>query len=265
MIGLKTIKQNKASLLVSLFIYELIIGLFALFSNANALGYLFLSWVIPASYLLYLLRGRRLRYLIASFIWSFPASILIDLTGHYTKVWDFWSNPRFASTGIDLLGIPVESFVWGFLFWLSSVLIYEVFFDRSSTIKRGRFENIALILFWLLAVLVYLIITYNVVGPSKYFFLLLNLTYGLVDLVILIKYNYLARRLIEFGLVALSLGIIIELFSLALGLWEFNGEFYLITANLNNGVTLPLDELIWWFLVGIACAAVHEIVTDNQK
>ena len=70
-------------------------------------------------------------YIFEALMWSIPSSILIDWIGHYSKAWNYWGNQLFASTGIDIFGIPLESFVWGSAFWIFFVMVYEYFFDEN--------------------------------------------------------------------------------------------------------------------------------------
>ena len=113
---LKKLLQRKITHFILLIIYEIVVGIISLHLGLNALLYILLSWILPTIFFLYKLRLKQTGYIIEALMWSIPSSILIDWIGHYSKAWNYWTNPLFASTGIDVFGIPLESFIWGSAF-----------------------------------------------------------------------------------------------------------------------------------------------------
>src|SRR3989344_6880809 len=139
---MKHISSKKKFQFLVLVLYEFIVGFVALSLNFNTLWYLSVSWVFPTIFFLYKLHLNRWRYILEALLWSIPGSLLIDWIGHYTRAWSYWENPLFASTGIGIFGIPIESFIWGSLFWIFYVVLYEYFFDEnraSNFDKREKF------------------------------------------------------------------------------------------------------------------------------
>ena len=128
---MRHISSKKKGQFLILIAYEFIAGFLALSLDFNALWYLSVSWALPTLFFLYKLHLNRYRYLLEGLLWSIPGSVLIDWIGHYSRAWSFWDNPLFASTGFGLFGIPLESFIWGTLFWVFYVVVYEYFFDEN--------------------------------------------------------------------------------------------------------------------------------------
>jgi len=260
---IKFVSKEKKLQLVFLIIYEVIIGTIALNFNFNALLYLATSWVLPTMFFLYKLRTDRSGYIFEALMWSIPNSILIDWVGHYSRAWNYWGNPLFASTGIIIFGIPLESFVWGSAFWIFYVVVYEYFFDENRAPgfgKKEKFMALSLVFFSLIIVL--LINLYNPIVPLFYLLVLIFLLSIVV--IFLIPYKRLIPRIIKFGFFVFTLGLLTEFFSLKLGLWTFPGGNS-IKEILFFGYLMPIEEIIWWFVVPVAIATVHEIFADNHS
>lgn len=260
---LKKLLQRKITHFILLIIYEIVVGIISLHLGLNALLYILLSWILPTIFFLYKLRLKQTGYIIEALMWSIPSSILIDWIGHYSKAWNYWTNPLFASTGIDVFGIPLESFIWGSAFWIFFVMMYEYFFDEN---RYPNFKNkeklMALSITAFSLVVVFLINFYKPTIPYFYSIILCFLL--LVTVFFLRPCKHLISRMIKFGIISFSLGILVEFFSLKLNLWTFSVEWSL-KEILFFGHLIPLEEIIWWFIVPMAIATVHEIFADNQK
>ena len=248
---------------IVLVIYEFFIGYLALSFDFNALWYLGMSWVIPTLFFLYKLHINRYQYILEALMWSIPGSLLIDWVGHYSKAWSYWGNPLFASTGINILGIPLESFVWGSVFWIFYVVIYEYFFDENRASNFNNKEKfVAFGLVILSLVMVLLINLYQPTIPFFYSLILLSIIFIIV--ISLIPYRQLIPRVLKFGLIVFILGLQIEFFALKLNLWFFSGGDYLKEIQF-FGNFIPIEELLWWVMVPMAIAAIHEIFADNHR
>lgn len=259
----KNLIPRKLIIFIFLVAYEIIVGIISLYLGLNALLYILLSWILPTFFFLYKLRLKRSGYIFEALMWSIPSSILIDWIGHYSKAWNYWDNQLFASTGIDIFGIPLESFVWGSAFWIFFVMVYEYFFDenRFPTFKNKE-KLMALSITAFSLFVVFLINFYKPAIPYFYSIILCFLT--LIIIFFLKPYKHLIVRMIKFGFVSFTLGILVEFFSLKLNLWSFSVEWS-IKEILFFGHLIPLEEIIWWFIVPMAIATVHEIFADNQK
>lgn len=255
-------KQNK---LVILFLYEIILGLvlFTLSVNVTAPLYIFLSWTVPSIYFLYALPNYRVKWIISALLWSIPGSLILDAIGHYTKVWDYWNNPLFAPSGIQILNIPIESFYWGFSFWLFTVLIYEFFFDKHRGHKFRTTEKTLLFGLTLVGLLTMYVLQNKLVGVFEHFFIAVIIIYSIFNLIFLYKLPRLRMRFLLASLLAFALGMIIELFSLLFNLWDFKGEHYIASFNILNK-SLPLEEIIAWFVLSMSVVIIHEVFVDTK-
>lgn len=229
----------------------------------NALWYLAISWALPTLFFLYKLHLNRYRYIFEAILWSIPGSVLIDWIGHYSRAWSFWTNPLFASTGINILGIPLESFIWGTLFWIFYVVVYEYFFDENCSSNFNNREKILVTSLSVISfVIVYLINLYKPTIPFSYLLILLMVVFLIV--LSLAPYRRLIPRILKFGLIVFLVGLQVEYFSLMLGLWLFpEGEF--LKTVLFFGHSIPIEELAWWFIVPMWVAAAHEVFADNRS
>ncbi len=196
-------------------------------------------------------------------MWSIPGSILIDWVGHYTRAWSYWDNPLFASTGINIFGIPLESFVWGSLFWIFYVVIYEYFFDKDRSSNFGKKEKFLALNFTIISlIIVFFINSHKPAIPFFYAIVLVLLL--LITILFLLYKKALTKRIIYFGIVVFVLGLQIEYFSLKLNLWLFpEGDFIKIVNFFQH--LIPIEEILWWLIVPMCLAVTHEIFADNQS
>lgn len=249
--------------LIFLFFYELIAGFISIHFNLNALWYLCVSWIIPVIFFLYKLSKDRYKYIFEGLMWSIPGSILIDWVGHYSKAWSYWENHLFASTGITVFGIPIESFIWGSALWIFYVVVYEYFFDKNRAPNFRKKEKITALGFTILGLIIIpLINSYNPTIPLFYGSVIF--LFSFITILFLIKYKSLTIRMIEFGYIVFILGLQIEYFSLKLNLWTFpDGDF--IKKILFFGHIIPLEEVLWWLIIPVTIATAHEVFADNHK
>ena len=260
---MRHISHKKKLQFLILVIYEFIAGFISLALDFNALWYLGISWVIPTLFFLYKLHINRYGYILEALLWSIPGSLLIDWVGHYTRAWSYWDNPLFASTGIGLFGVPLESFLWGSLFWIFYVAVYEYFFDENRASNFNKKEKFIATGFAVLSLVVVLWInSYQPTIPFFYSLILLLIIF--MTALCLAPYRRLIPRVLKFGLIVFILGLQIEYFSLKLGLWLFpDGDF--LYESLFFGYLVPIEEILWWVIVPMGVVAVHEVFADNQR
>ena len=260
---MKHISSKKKFQFLVLVLYEFIVGFVALSLNFNTLWYLSVSWVFPTIFFLYKLHINRYRYILEALLWSIPGSLLIDWVGHYSRAWSYWDNPLFASTGVNVLGIPLESFIWGLLFWIFYVVTYEYFFDENRASNFNKKEKFLALSFAVISLIVVLLVnSYKPNIPFLYLLILLLMIF--MTAISLATYRILIPRVLKFGLIVFILGLQVEFFSLKLDLWLFpEGEF--VRKMLFMGYMVPIEEILWWIVVPMAVAAVHEVFADNHK
>jgi hypothetical protein len=247
-----------------LIIYEVAVGYISLLLHFNALQYLSVSWALPAIFFIFHLKTKkRVGYLFEALLWSIPGSLLIDWIGHYSRVWSYWGNPFFASTGLKIATIPIESFIWGALCWLFYVAVYEYFFDTSRRPSFGYKEKLLAFSITILSiVLIFLIRRYEPTIP--YFYLMILAFAMFITVVSLAPYRKLVPRSLGFGLATFGIGLIVEFFSLAMGLWTFPPGHSILDIVI-AGYNVPVEEILWWLVIPIGIASVHEVFADNAK
>lgn len=257
------IARHKLNNLLLLLTYEILVGLFAIAIEANLLSYLFCSWSIPTIYFLSRLKSFRIKWLTSSLLWGIPAALIIDFWGHYNQSWSYWDNPKFAVTGIEIIGIPIESFIWGVSFWLFHILVYEYFFDRHRTHQVKRLEKYGTAALLGVGIVAILVHTAGIRIPEiTYYYLFLIILYSFVSLFILSKRPQLLGRALQFGLLSLVLGMIVEIVSLRLDLWSFPGSEFISKIQILQHA-IPVEEIIWWFIIPVAICLLHEAITDT--
>jgi len=257
------ISPKKKRQFLLLILYQLIVGYISLKLNFNAPYYLLVSWGLPSLFFLYKIHINRHQYILEALLWSIPGSVLIDWIGHYSKAWSYWDNPLFASTGISILGIPFESFLWGSLFWIFYVLVYEYFFDEnraSNFNSKEKFLALGFMIIGLVTVIVIRLLQPDI--PFFYIYILLLLMF--LTAICLAQYRELVPRVLKFGFVVLILGLQVEYFSLKLSLWFFpDGDF--LQRIIFFGHSVPIEELLAWLIAPAAIAAIHEVFADNHQ
>lgn len=152
----------------------MVAGYISITFNFNALQYLLVSWALPTLFFLYKLHINRYRYILEALIWSIGGSLLVDWVGHYSRAWSYWDNPLFASSGINVLGIPIESFVWGSLFWIFYVVVYEYFFDENRASNFNSKEKLLAFGFTVFGLITVLFINFI---SLRYLFLFLHIAF----------------------------------------------------------------------------------------
>ncbi len=260
---MRHISTKKKYQFLILVIYEFVVGYLAISLNFNALWYLGVSWVLPTLFFLYKLHLNRYRYILEALLWSIPGSLLIDWVGHYTRAWSYWDNPLFASTGIGIFGIPLESFVWGSTFYIFYVVVYEYFFDENRASNFSSKEKFIALGFAVISLIGVLLINSN--QPTiPFFYLLILLLIIFMTAISLAPYRKLIPRVLKFGAIVFVLGLQIEYFSLKLGLWLFpDGDF--LREVMFFSYSIPVEEVAWWIIVPMAVVAVHEVFADNHR
>lgn len=257
------IAYHKINNLLILLAYEFVFGFIAIVLEANLLSYLIFSWGLPTFYFLSRIKSFRLKWLTSSLFWGIPAALIIDFWGHYNKSWSYWDNPKFSVTGLELIGIPIESFIWGISFWLFHIVIYEYFFDKHRTHKSRRLEKYGTVTLFAIGVVAVVLHTSGINVPElNFYYLFLIILYTLVSLLILSRYPQLLRRALFFGMLSLILGMIVELVSLTLGLWTFPGSEFITKVPILQHL-VPIEEVIWWFIIPVAICLIHEAITDT--
>ncbi len=200
-----------------------------------------------------------------SLLWAIPASIVLDLFGHFNKAW--LESTIFDTRFLNLM--PYEGFLWGFSFIFFIVLFYEYFFDRSKIhhFIRRSYKFFALVFITaLITLLVYMFKPHRMLIP--YFYSILIGLFSLFDLVILWKYPVLIKKSITATVLLLPLFYAWEYTALFLNLWTFelgNHLYYFNLPFLPSTTLVPVEELVWFFVVTLAAILMHEFFLDNRK
>lgn len=260
----KLLSFHKKEILVFLFSYMLFASIVAVALDFNALEYIFVSWTLPSAYFVYRIRTFRTKILLTSLAWSIPGSITIDLVGHESRAWSYWENLNFASSGISIFSIPIESFIWGVSFWLFYTSLYEFFYDKKRKHSYNKILYIILAVLYAYAALLLILINYTDQFSIDYFFIGILGMYSLINAFFLTQVRISYERLASFVIISFLLGIIVEITSLSLGLWEFPDAQFILTFNF-WGTTVPIEEILWWAVLPLTILLTHELFNDNSK
>src|SRR3989344_3323013 len=122
------IKPHKVDVIL-IILFPVLATLLTLIFKTNFLISTLLFFGVPSLYLSFRRPGIVLKSLIFTAIFSIPFSILVDYLAGMDKSW-FVPSTIFSSRFLGV--IPIEDFIWGFLWVFFTVMFYEYFLDRGK-------------------------------------------------------------------------------------------------------------------------------------
>lgn len=235
----------------------------------------FLAWFFSSNYIVsalffYLplaiflsirLRGHSYRVGLVSFLITLPSVMILDYFGHKDGS---WFNPSLI--GVRIFGqFPVEDFFWFFLFVYTVTGTYEYFFDDGKVSSdTWRMRNVLIYSFIVTFVFCITIPVFFSDFSVPYFYALAcAILFISVPLVGVIFFRKIKKVFLLLPIFATSF-FLYELVSVMRGHWFFPGDHFLAKTSF-LGVTVPLEELLWVFLVAPAGVVIYELIADDRK
>jgi len=217
---------------------------------------------IPSLYLICKLPEFSKKCIVESAVLTIPMVFIIDYIGHVSKVWYESSS----EIGVRLFNvIPIETFIWGFIYLYFIIIFYEYFFDRSKVKRFSKNFKKELILFiaLLFGFLIVLVLNNNLL-IINHFYIYLSLGFFLIVFIGFLRYPKLFNKIVLTEIFLFIPWIIHEIISLESHHWIFTGNNYLGYIQIFQ-YQFPLEELWWLIIVVPAVLLWHEYFVDNCK
>lgn len=235
---------------------------FSLWARTSMIFSTFLFFGLPAIYLSIKTPHAILRTLVFSLIMALPVNLVIDYLAHAMNAWFVPTVYPFRFLGL----VPIEDFVYTFLFIYAVTIFYEHFLDRSNhNILDKRMKY--LIAGLLILVVVFAALYLNGVDFSKspLPFSVLGLIFLLTPLVLfLTHFVRFISKYVKVAVYFVALQLLNEITALKLGYWTFPGSNYVGWVQ-TAGVKFPLEELFFFIIIGaVAILTYFEYFDDSQ-
>lgn len=258
------IKPHKIDVFL-IILFPVLATLLTLIFHTNFLISTLLFFGIPSLYLSFRKPGIVSKSLIFAAIFSVPFSLVVDYLAVVDKSW-FVPNTIFGSRFLGV--IPIEDFVWGFLWVFFATLFYEYFLDRGSGKDRIN-KNIKYLIIFLLSLLI-IFFLFLFISPDllniKYFYLKVGIVLVLVPVITVLSFfPKLAGKYLKIGVYFFGLSLLFELVGLRTNQWTFPGSHFIGYIEL-FGLKFPFEEFLFWLVLGVAAVlSYYEFFVDDKK
>ena len=205
------------------------------------------------------------RSLIFTALFSIPLAIIID----YLAVMDkSWSVPTSLFSSRFLGVIPIEDFIWGFLYVFFIVMFYEYFLDFGKGEDRLA-KNIKYFTVILLSLLI-LFFLFLFISPQllhiEYFYLKAGIILALLPLVTFLSFfPKFWTKYLKIGIYFLGLSLLFELVGLQTNQWTFPGHNFISFIEI-FGLRIPVEEFLFWIVLGVPwILSYYEFFADDKR
>lgn len=225
---------------VSIFILFIIISIFlVVFYKLNSFLTEIIHLGVPCIFLLAIIRKLFRKIIVFSSLLSTGLIVVFYLANMF-MVWYVPSSfPRLGQ-------ITVEEIVFAFLWPLIIVLVYERFVNKKWKMKlKTNFILKRMIIVWLAFIFWLIIDRFQIIPPYPY--VILSLIFAIPPFVLYHNKN-LEHNLLKIGLIFFIISFVWEILSLKINFWLFDGQ-YIGVVNI-GGLVFPLEELIFWIILG---------------
>ncbi len=269
---MKQLNYEKSDLIILIF-SPIIATLLSLALHANFLTTMILYLAIPSIYFSYKTPLAIKKTMLIA-LWALPITLFLDYIAFLNET---WAVPTIFPFRILSL-IPLEDFIFSFLFVYFVVILKEHFFEKSHNPNYYRLVRygITVIIFLILFFILYFYSPDTLRIP--YYYLWLVIVVFLLPIIITsIIFPKLRRIMILIGGYFFLVMLPYELVALYLGLWSFPSTTYagFIIPGINYiglikifGFQFPIEEFLTWEILAAAavvCYAEFGIEMGKKK
>lgn len=260
-----SILKSKKEKIVVLCLWPVLSALVSFQFNINSLESMFFFLLIPCIYLSVLLPGLVKKSLTFSVITGLSIMIVLDYTMHATAQWFL---PTVFPFRVFTL-VPIEDLIWAVLSIYLVVMFYEYFLDnhRERKVWRPKMTRLSMYLVVMLVIFFTVYTFYPVwLAQIPYAYLIFGVVITLIPLIIeCLRRPVLIPKLCAAAGMFFFYNLIYEITALKLGWWTFPSHQYIGMVSL-AGVSFPLEEFFFWFMVlSPAILAYYEAFDDDEK
>jgi len=259
-------KKRETIDLVLILLWPIIAAIISFLIKPNALGSVILFLAIPSLYLS--IRGKEYikKVFLFSLVISIPVMIVLDYIAQITGAWLMYP---YSVLPFKLFGlITLEVILWAFFTCFLIIMFYEYFLDRHITKKLWKPKMKYLLMLILISFVIFLVFLFALPGflNIPYFYLIWGTILLLIPFLIqLFKYPKTTSKFFLAAAYFFYLHFIYEITALKLGWWKFPGKEFIGWVSI-FGVSFPLEELIFWFiLLALATLSFYEFFDDDEK
>jgi len=217
----------------------------------------------PALYLTIRLKDYSKKIAIETLVFSLVVTTIIDYLATISNSWIESTLFKFKVLNI----IPIEAYIFAFIYNYLNISFYAYFFDRYKTKHFGKriYTSIVLVCFSLLLFSSILLVAKdNSVLIIRYFYSYLALIFIGIIILGYTRHPKLYKRYILGGVFLIIPWLIHEIVSLILGHWSFPQGYHLFYISFFSTL-VPVEEFIWIIFVTPVLLGLHEYFSDNLK
>jgi len=257
--NMREVKKLDIFVMILLPIVALVISLLV---SANFFISTLLFLGLPTIYLTFRAKPMAKKASLFSLIFSIPAVVILDYIATVSKAW-YVPTTIFPFRLFDI--IPLEDFIWTFLFIYLVALFYEYFFQKGA--KELTSLKVKPLLYVSATALVVFFILYFI-NPDflyvKYAYFWIGLVVFVVPTIVFLSfYPKLLFGHLKMIPYFCFLLIIHELVASHLRHWEFPGTNYIGWINF-FGIPIPFEEFFYVFFAGAIGITTYYELFDNK-
>lgn len=262
MVSMHTSKNPKKLDIFALILLPIFATTVSLALRTNLLISIALFFGLPSAWLSCRSQKNIPKSLIFSLIVSIPATIVIDGTAVLSQAWSISSSFAFRLLGI----IPIEQFLWGFLFIYTVVMYYQHLYSKGGReLVNRRMGLLGCILFTLLSGFLIAFFTDRNLLNIEYMYFIGGVIIYLLPIAGTLKaFPNLISKFIKTQAYFAFLSLLFELVALRLDLWSFPGKYYIGQIDV-FGRNLPFEELIFFPILGAVGVLAYYELFGNGK
>ena len=252
--------------LALILVWPLVATLLSFLVKPNALGSIIIFLLVPAIYLS--VRGKEYvkKAAVFSLIVGIPVMIVLDYIAQVSGSWIMYpvSILPFKFFGI----VTLEIILWAVFTCYFIIIFYEYFINHHAT--KYFWKSKMKYLLTVVLTLFTLFVLFYFASPSSlkipYFYLLWGVVLLLIPfLLYLLKYPKTTSKFFLAGAYFFYLHFIYEVAALKLGWWVFPSVEFIGWVSV-FGVSFPLEEVIFWFiLLALTTVAAYELFDDDNR
>ena len=259
-------KREKIDLIIIL-IYPIIASLLSFLIKANFFTSTLIFFGIPALYLSIKYKKYIKKIALFSLILGVPFAIFID---YIMSITGGWSIPYSIFDPFRLFNlVSIDGLIWTFLYIYFITIFYEVFLDKKSKPKlyKPNLKYLAIISIILFGTFFLIYLAQPSLLQINFFYLKVGLALGLLPiLLVLFRFPKLYGKFFKAGAYFFFLTFTYEITALLLNQWTFPNNSQFIGFINILGITFPLEELVFWMILGaIAMLSYFEFFDDDKK
>lgn len=246
-------------------VFPIVAAVLTLIFKFNFLISTLLFFALPSFYLSLRKPGIVPKSLIFTAIFSIPLAVVVDYLAVLDRAWLVPTTIfNFRFFGI----VPLEDFVWGFLYVFFIIIFYEYFIDfgeKEDTLSKNT-KYLIVILLILLILFFFVLFVSPQLLHIEYFYLKAGIILALLPLIAFLSFfPKLWTKYLKIGIYFLGLSLLFELVGLHTNQWTFPGHNFIGFIEI-FGLRIPFEEFLFWIVLGVPwILSYYEFFADDKK